>query len=619
MKRWMGVLATLGAVALIAGGAQGHKTPGSNSNAGEFAEFKHNPRMQPAASEDITDDFQVVGHVRFKGTSPEGDVDFARFGGKGFAFVGDFGFPCNNMGVRIVNVSDPSDPKLIGYAKGRFGGDYQDVKALKIGARRVLAAGVQQCSSHPRQGLILFDVSQPKHPEVLSFTRITQGVHELDIVERQDGTVLALLAANFSEPVGGEGDLYIYDVTKPKHPKKLSDWGVINDSPLRVAAASDPPEVMPEITEPSQGLGAAPDVFGHSVRAADDGQTAYLSYWDAGELKLDITDPSDPQLVGRTSFPFDADGNAHSMTPYEVGGVRYVLQNDEDFAHVSPPHITTSATGERIFSGTELLWMPTALAAAGTTSGELLDAGDGCQGSDYQGAQNKIVLVDQDGATPCSAGEQILQAAGNNAKALVINSQNRPNTFIGIDRFDEVLESAGSLPVVGVGTIDGLATAVRSAPGTVTVVLDPQPPAEGYLRVFDESQAQDTDGDGVPEYPQVATFLDLPYVSGDLEFPAGSWAIHNTEVLGDRAYVSWYSHGIVALDISDPLQPQLVGQVVRPSDRRLFAVEGLIGSGKFALTWGVDVDPETGLVYASDMRNGLWIFRPTGDAVPSTS
>ena len=74
-------------------------------------------------------------------------------------------------------------------------------------------------------------------------------------------------------------------------------------------------------------------------------------------------------------------------------------------------------------------------------------------------------------------------------------------------------------------------------------------------------------------------------------------------MLGDRAYASWYSHGIVALDVTDPTAPQLVGQFV-PAGQ------------PFPDVWGVAVDPETGLVYASDIGSGLWIVRPTGDAVP---
>jgi len=30
--------------------------------------------------------------------------------------------------------------------------------------------------------------------------------------------------------------------------------------------------------------------------------------------------------------------------------------------------------------------------------------------------------------------------------------------------------------------------------------------------------------------------------------------------------------------------------------------------------WGVAVDPQTNLVYASDIDQGLWILRPRGEA-----
>jgi hypothetical protein len=95
--------------------------------------------------------------------------------------------------------------------------------------------------------------------------------------------------------------------------------------------------------------------------------------------------------------------------------------------------------------------------------------------------------------------------------------------------------------------------------------------------------------------------------------PAGTWTIHNTETLGDRAYSSWYSHGIVALDLTDPNAPQFAGQFV-PATSSRFASS--LGPGP-AEVWGVAIDPTTGLVYASDMRSGLWIVRPVGAAAPS--
>jgi hypothetical protein len=95
--------------------------------------------------------------------------------------------------------------------------------------------------------------------------------------------------------------------------------------------------------------------------------------------------------------------------------------------------------------------------------------------------------------------------------------------------------------------------------------------------------------------------------------PPGSWSVHNTEVLGDRAYSAWYSNGIVALDLSNPTSPEMVGQFVPNTSNRH---ANSLGVGP-AEVWGVTIDPETGIVYASDMRTGLWIIQPVGDAAPS--
>jgi len=60
----------------------------------------------------------------------------------------------------------------------------------------------------------------------------------------------------------------------------------------------------------------------------------------------------------------------------------------------------------------------------------------------------------------------------------------------------------------------------------------------------------------------------------------------------------------VALDVADPARPRYVGRFVPafPGTDRSFGM------------WGVAVDPETNLVYASDIDQGLWILRPRGEA-----
>jgi hypothetical protein len=177
-----------------------------------------------------------------------------------------------------------------------------------------------------------------------------------------------------------------------------------------------------------------------------------------------------------------------------------------------------------------------------------------------------------------------------------------------------IQQEAGDFVVVQVSDIDELADGIRAglAGGPVTVTLTPSTPSHGYLRVFSEAAATDADADGVLEYAEVGNFRDAPHVYGELNPPPGTWNIHNTEVNGQRAYSAWMSNGIVALDVSTPAAPSMVGQFVPPTNSR-FA--GALGQGPAAV-WGVAVDPETGLLYASDMRTGLWIIEPTGPAAP---
>jgi len=101
--------------------------------------------------------------------------------------------------------------------------------------------------------------------------------------------------------------------------------------------------------------------------------------------------------------------------------------------------------------------------------------------------------------------------------------------------------------------------------------------------------------------------------------PFGDWSIHNNEVIGTRSYASWYSNGIVALDLrpldrSTPRDPLLVGQFVPPPGSS--PVPFLDGR---TLIWGVAIRPEAHgapTIFADDMNTGLWIIRPEGPAAP---
>jgi hypothetical protein len=610
-------------VASVAGVSTAHGRDEPKSfEAHESKQFAAGPPSQLVA-----DNFDVLGHVNLGGGSPNGDVFFFDHGGEigKYAYVGTWSSPCSGHGIKIVDVNDPTRPKLVALAGGRTGISNEDVVVREIGDMDVLGIGVQVCKPQGGSGgLQLFDVTDPTDPQALNFFPVPAGgVHELDMVTRADGTTLALLAVPFTEfdntyfGADSGGEFRIVDITDPTDPVELAEWGVIADSALRNFGGGQ------EVTSSFQGLGYFAAHYAHSVRAADGGMTAYVSYWDSGVLKFDISDPSNPVVLARTQYGVRDDGDGHSMTPYDVGGTRYILQNDEDFDSLSPTVVTSSATGATEFSGIEEPWAPTLLSELGTVGGTIHDANDGCVASDFTGAGGRIALVDTvdpfyvgiiPGWTrPCTIGSQVLRAAEADADGVLFNLISPDDAYPYFEGSAKaVQQAAGGMAIVQVSDIDGLATAIRDAAGPVTVTLDPSEPTWGFIRVFSEASSSDVNGDGTPEFTQVGSFDDLEHTSGELFTPPGSWSVHNTEVNGDHAYSSWYSHGIVALDLANPASPTLVGQFVPPTSDR-FA--GSLGHGP-AEVWGVAIDPETGIVYASDMRTGLWIVEPTGPAAP---
>jgi hypothetical protein len=563
----------------------------------------------------VSENFELVGHSNLGGGTPNGDVWLHDHGDVGkYAYVGTWSAQCTGQGAKIVDVTNPASPQFTGYVGARQGSSNEDVVVRRIGARDVLGIGVQACGRGGVDGLALFDVTDPRSPTELSFLPTPLGVHELDLVVRGDGTALALLATPFTEffdtnfGTNFGGEFRVVDISNPAAPVELSDWGIIADSDLLIQGGND------EVSSSFQGLpGFFAAHYVHSVRAADEGMTAYASYWDGGILRFDISNPAEPVYVGRTIYPAGSSGDGHSMTPYEVGGDRYILQNDEDFDPTPDILVTSSATGSLTADGIQAFWTGDRLTSGGqTATGTVFDAGDGCEAGDYTGADGELVLVDTidpfyTDTVPCTIGEQAMHAAAVGAEALVSNLVGPDDAYqldpgVGARTLAPAIEG---LAVFLIADIDDLAAGVRAAAGPVTLTVTAQTPSWGYVRVFRE--------DGSDEWQQVGSFTDAPHAYNHYPTPVGSWSVHNTEVLGDRAYSAWYSNGLVAIDVSDPTQPVGVGQFVPRTSKRH---ANSLGTGP-AEFWGLAIDPDTGLVYASDMRTGLWIVRPTGDAAPT--
>ncbi len=573
-----------------------HKVPGTASSG--------------AASPLIADNFTVLGHSNLGGGVPNGDVWFFDHGGDvdKYAYVGTWSAQCTGHGAKIIDVNDPSNPRWVTFVGARKGSSNEDVVVARIGARDVLAIGVQPCGRRGQSGLALYDVTNPTRPTELAFFPTPTGVHELDLVVKGDGTALAAMALPFNEFgfLSGDdqgGEVWLADITDPTNPTHLSDWGIIADSELLIQGGNDP------VSSPFQGLGFFAATFAHSVRFADGGTSLYASYWDGGFIKLNVSDPTSPSLVGRTLYDVTDAGDGHSLTTYEAGGTRYLLANDEDFAGIPETiSVTTTATSGAV-PGIQEPWAPTPLfgMTGNSVSGLVHDAGTGCDPTDYASAEGMIALADSVdpfyGEPLCPIGVQASLAADAGAIAFVSNLVSVDDPY----PFGPDADVSGTLgmPILQIADIDDVALAIRGVldgGGEVTLMATSEdPPTWGHLRVYAES--------GGSEWAQVGEFMG-PAQGPDS--PPGSWSIHNTEVLGDRAYSSWYSAGIVALDLSNPASPTQVGQFVPDTSRRH---ANSLGTGP-AEVWGVAIDPDTGIIYASDMRSGLWIVQPTGDAAP---
>ncbi|MCH8130272.1 MAG: hypothetical protein IIC70_10290, partial [Acidobacteria bacterium] len=79
-----------------------------------------------------------------------------------------------------------------------------------------------------------------------------------------------------------------------------------------------------------------------AVTAQTDGNAtvAYLSYWDAGYMLLDVSDPSAPAFMGVGPWPAGAEGNAHAAWPGQGGNI--MVTSDEDFSANGLGAVTTS-------------------------------------------------------------------------------------------------------------------------------------------------------------------------------------------------------------------------------------------------------------------------------------
>jgi hypothetical protein len=293
----------------------------------------------------------AVGHNDLGGRGFNADVWVHR----GFAYVGHWGFTdwsngsktrfcpeAPNNGVVVIDSRDPARPVVVSRLQNPAGTSAEDVVVYTarygpLAGHDIAAAGIQVCggsrydTSFPR-GLMLWDVSTPASPRqlgFLSFGCCTRGLHEFEIEHRPDlGKTFAYATDPTAEepdgasPTGredqqGRGPFRLIDITDPGNPRLVSHWGFLSRG-----------------VAPAAGQGCDPDgLYGHGAEPSEDGKLAFLAYWDSGFVALDVSDPANPVFKGRTRYPSNADGDAHSSN-YDDGR-KLLFTADEDFCKAS--------------------------------------------------------------------------------------------------------------------------------------------------------------------------------------------------------------------------------------------------------------------------------------------
>lgn len=284
-------------------------------------------RLSPGAPEARRDGFRVLGHSDLGGGGLNADV----WAHRGYAYIGVWSGTCPATGVKVVNYRRPHHPRLVSVLQNDQGTSAEDVVVRDVHARHftgdLAVTGIQVCNDLDDpvfRGLEFFDVTHPRQPVQLGRWEappLSVGCHEVDLVQRDDGRILAACANIFAEQINGADEIVLVDATDPRAPKTAGGWALHADLGI------DP-------ADNEENLGCGPVSFDHSVRFVNRGKWLYGSYWDFGAVLLDVKHPNEPAYLNRADIaPPDEDGDLHSL----VRAGDTLLVNSEDFSPVECP------------------------------------------------------------------------------------------------------------------------------------------------------------------------------------------------------------------------------------------------------------------------------------------
>ena len=543
---------------------------------------------------------------------------------------------CTKGGVYTVDISDPTAPSQRGFIPalpGNYHGEGAHVISVDTKSFKgdLLAVNNEFCVDNPSAGggFDLYDVTDPSNPEILvqgAGDRGKEGsMNGPGAVANDYHSVFLWQAGSKVYAVGVDNrelhDVDIFDVTDPRAPKGVAEHDLL--------------ELFPSIRDQSAN---GDEIFHHDMVVKEIGgrQVMASSYWDAGYVLLDVTNPAKPALIRDSSFDgpdpltgdVTAEGNAHQSEFSQDN--KYLLAADEDFAPYRPDKFT-------ITSGTLAGEYPAAEVGGGTSQASLPDrtlngpvvyGGYGCPGSSRipprsetlpatlpEGEEAIVVLQrgpvgdTNDTYEACFPGEKAAEAdaAGYDAVILI----NRHN---GTESADEPYCGSGGYPAglsmvtlcishkAGHALFEDAAEyttpyddEVEMAPlGTAgqKVSATSEFDGWGYAHLYSNSgtKMERIDSFALPES------LDPAYAFG-----YGDLSIHEFAADPDRniAYSAYYSGGLRVFKFGESGLTE-VGRYIAEGGNNFWGIEQFTTSGGKRL------------VAASDRDHGLFLFEYTG-------
>ncbi|MDP8936725.1 MAG: hypothetical protein M3O23_03170, partial [Actinomycetota bacterium] len=267
--------------------------------------------------------------------------------------------PCAAVPVKVVDISDPTRPRVAATIPVPAGQAARDVDALNVSTpsfsgdllaiafatcqydeQAIREQGVARPGSYAHRGVAYYDISSPSQPRFLGryfadFDNVDPGAgpcarppgggearcakdqYSVQLKVIRDGRVMSLStkvdAADANTPTS---DMRIVDVTDPANPTQVGSWPRVGEAPPRTS-----------------NNGCYPRSGTRSAEFSIDGTKVFAPYLDGGLFVLDVLDLANPAKVGQWNYPasWDVEANGAYATHAEVDGRQFALLSDEDW------------------------------------------------------------------------------------------------------------------------------------------------------------------------------------------------------------------------------------------------------------------------------------------------